>query len=66
MGPSDYVLLVDSKIIKCSNYIAKKIHNYCERNWSQLTRPIQGQEMEPEYDPIDDYRRAFRTNRRRK
>ena len=65
MGPSDYVLLVDSKIIKCSRYISKKIHEYCQKNWSQLTRPIQRQEMEEEYDPVDDYRKAFRTNRKR-
>jgi hypothetical protein len=42
----------------------KKIFNLCEELLKkQKTPPVD--DYADDYDPVDDYRRAFRTNRRR-
>jgi hypothetical protein len=50
-------LFVDDKELECSDWIKKKIYKKCQEPETN--------EDDDVVDPVDDFRRAFRTNRRR-
>jgi hypothetical protein len=52
-----YNLYIDDKELECSDWIKKKIYKKCQE-------PEKNEE-ETDVNPVEDFRRAFRTNRRR-